>query len=177
MWGQPLIKFMVLSAPRSASTWVANWLTTERTLCLHDPVLEHRVEDLDTLHCDRMLGVSCTGMALLTDWVNAHPAKKVVLHRDLREINQSLQNIGLTKVGPAWDSALHKISAGMHVQFRDVFDPDCAKAIYEYLTGLPFDAARHRNLRGMHVEPNFDKVKVVPARAREFRHRIEEALQ
>jgi hypothetical protein len=172
-----VIKFMVLSAPRSASTWVANWLTTEKTLCLHDPVLEHRVEALDHLPCDRMLGVSCTGMALLTKFVNAHPAKKVVLHRDLREVNQSLYAIGLTKVGPAWDKALAKVDGAMHVQYADVFDPDCAKAIWEYLTGLPFDEPRHQLLRNMHVEPNFVKVKVVPERAREFRQRIEEALK
>lgn len=168
---------MVLSAPRSASTWVANWLTTEQTLCLHDPVLEYRVESLDDLPCDRMLGVACTGMALLTDFVNAHPCRKVVLHKDLRDVNKSLCAIGLSKVGPAWSQALHRINAGMHIDYRDVFDPDCAKAIWEYLTQLPFDKTRHQNLRNMHVEPNFDKVKVVPERAREFRQRIEEALK
>jgi len=170
-----LLKFMVLSAPRSASTWVANWLTTERTLCLHDPVLEHSVKDLDKLPCDRMLGVACTGLALLTTFVNRHPARKVVLHRDLSQVNESLRNCGLTNLGPAWLKALDAVE-GLHVPFRDVFDPDCAKVIFEYLTELPFDRVRHQNLRGMHVEPNFDKVKVVPDRAREFRHRIEEAL-
>lgn len=167
---------MVLSAPRSASTWTANWLTTDKTLCLHDPVLQHRVEALDALPCDRMLGVSCTGMALLTQFVNAHPAPKVVLHRDLDQVNQSLCRIGLSRVGPIWDKALDKIEA-LHVPYRDVFDPDCARIIWEHLLpNLPFDVARHANLRAMHVEPNFDKVKVVRDRAREFRHRIEEAL-
>ena len=56
-WRAEVIEFMVLSAPRSASTWAANWLTTEKTLCLHDPVLEHYPEDLDRIPCDRVLGV------------------------------------------------------------------------------------------------------------------------
>jgi hypothetical protein len=170
------VKFMVLSAPRSGSTWVANWLTTEKTLCLHDPILEYRVEALDFLPCDRTLGLSCTALALLPDFVNAHPAKKVVLHRDLREVNQSLCRIGLTRLPSSWDKALVKIDA-IHCSFHDVFDPECAKILWEHLIpGIPFDAPRHANLRAMHIEPNFDKVKVVPDRAREFRHRLEEAF-
>jgi len=166
---------MVLSAPRSASTWVANWLTTDKTLCLHDPILEHKPEELDFLACDRMLGVSCTGLALLPDFVNAHPAKKVVLHRDMSEVDESLCSIGLTPLGISWRHALKNIS-GLHCYYDDVFDPIRAKPMYEYVTGLPFDAARHAQLIDMHVEPNFEKIRIVPDRARSFRERVERAL-
>jgi len=167
---------MVLSAPRSGSTWVANWLTSERVLCLHDPVLEHRPEDLDAIPCDRLFGVACTGLALLTAFVNAHPARKLVIHRDFRDINESLMSIGLTRlIAKRWETALNAIDA-KHVQYEDLFVPHTAAAIYSHVTKLPFDAIRHEQLAAMHIEPLFDHIKIIPDRARDFRARIEEAL-
>lgn len=170
-----MVKFMVLSAPRSASTWVANWLTTERTLCLHDPILEHTPEALDALPCDRMLGVACTALALLPELINAHAARKVVVHRDLSEVNQSLTTLGLSSLGPVWVKALERIH-GFHVYYEDLFDQFIAARVYEHLTELPFDGPRHALLRDMYVEPHFDKVKILPERVKAFRERLEAAL-
>lgn len=170
-----MIRFMVLSAPRSASTWVANWLTTERLMCLHDPILEHKPEALDSLPCDRLLGISCTGLALLPDFINAHPAPKVIVHRDLTECDHSLETIGLTRLGPRWRQALDRIQ-GLHVYYDNLFDPFYAQQIYSHLTGFEFDVSRHEQLCAMHVEPHFEKISVRPDRARDFRQRIERAF-
>lgn len=163
---------MVLSAPRSASTWVANWLTTDKTLCLHDPVLEYAPEELDQLHCDRRLGVSCTGLALLPDFVNRHLARKVVIHRNLSEVNQSLVSTGLSPLSPLWKGALERIEADYRLHYHQLFDPANAKVIYEHLTSEPFDLVRFEQLRDMHVEPYFDQVRIKPERARDFRRRV-----
>lgn len=170
-----LVRFMVLSAPRSASTWAANWLTTEKTLCLHDPILEHTPEAMDAIPCDRLLGISCTALALLPALVNRHPARKVVVHRDLGEVDLSLTSIGLTRLGPRWATALDKIT-GMHVGYSSLFETQQAGLIYEYLTELPFDEARHALLRNMYVEPNFSKVPIHAQTARSFRDRLTAAL-
>lgn len=169
------IAFMVLSAPRSASTWVANLLNTERTLCLHDPVLMHAPEELDALPCDRQLGFVCTATAMLGQWVNAHPARKVIVHRDLKAINDSLERIGLTRMDHRWPGWLDRI-AGLHVQYEDWFIPSKAAPLVEFLTGHPFDAPRHAQLIDMHVEPNFDRIAIEPGRASGFRHRVEALL-
>lgn len=166
---------MVLSAPRSASTWVANWLTTEKSLCLHDPILEHKPEDLDAITSDRVLGLSCTGLALLPEFVNAHPARKVIVHRPLETVNRSLVSIGLAGVGANWVGALYKIG-GMHVAYEDLFNPLRARTIHKYLMQTPFDGRRHAQLCAMHVEPHFPKVQVQPDRAREFRARVLEVF-
>ena len=170
-----MIEFMVLSAPRSGSTWTSNWLTTEKTLCLHDPVLEYRLDELEQVHCDRMLGVACTGLALVPKFVNAHPARKVVVHRDFDEVNLSLRTIGATDLGPGWDGKLESI-AGMHVAYEDLFDAEKAGRIYEYLTRQPFDAPRHAQLVRMHVEPQFDLLPLPSGRAKDFVRRILEEL-
>lgn len=172
-----MIEFMVLSAPRSASTWVANWLTTDTTLCLHDPVLEHAPEALDSIPIapGHHLGIACTALGLLTDFVNAHPARKVIVHRDLDEVNESLLSIGLTRLSTRWKTALEKLG-GMHVYYQDLFEPKAAERIFEHLTGFPFDAARHEQLCRMHIEPLYEQVRINPEKTRGFRDRVAEAL-
>ena len=170
------IQFMVLGAPRSATTWASNWLTTEKTLCLHDSLLTFSEDELDSIPCDRVLGLSCTALPLLTEFVNDHPARKVILHRERRAIDASLVGIGLTPLSRRWDGVLEKIK-GEHVDFMDVFEPTRAKAIYEFLTQLPFDEARHEQLSQMYVEPAFDRVHVKADRALSFRRKVETALR
>lgn len=170
-----MIEFMVLSAPRSGSTWMSNWLTTEATLCLHDPILEHAPEALDHIESDRTLGVSCTGLALLPAFVNSHPARKVIVHRPIEQINRSLRSIGLTELSSIWDDALAKI-VGMHVPFTHLFNSVLAAPIYEYLTHRLHDKARHAHLCRMHIDPEFTRVKVHRDRTRDFRDRIQRAL-
>ena len=169
------VRFMVLSAPRSASTWASNWLTTERTLCLHDPVIQFEPEELDHLPCDRALGFACTGMAHYREWIRAHPARKVIIHRNREEIDESLLSIGLTPLRSSWDGLLEDIH-GMHVNWRNLFDPLTAGDIYTYLTGLPFDAARHALLVDMNIQPQFDRVHVKANAAKAFAQRVRQAL-
>ena len=169
------VKFMLLSAPRSGSTWASNWLTTERTLCIHDPILTLAAEEIDSIPCDRVLGVSCTGLALLPGFVNKHPARKVILHRRREEIDDSLLSIGLTPLSSHWDGALQRI-VGMHMPWSAIFDESQANGIYQFLTQEPFDAARHRLLLDLHVEPEFDRVHVKADAAKGFAKRVREAL-
>lgn len=169
------VRFMVIAAPRSGSTWAANWLTTERTLCLHDVILQFEPRELDQIPCDRDLGISCTGLAQYHAWVNEHPAKKLILHRAINEIDNSLLSVGLTPLSRAWKGALERIN-GMHVGWLDIFNPDTAGPIYTYLTGLPFDAARHEQLLDMNVQPQFDRVHVKSNAAKAFARRVREAI-
>jgi hypothetical protein len=170
-----MIEFMVLSAPRSGSTWVSNWLTTADSLCLHDPILEYTPEELDRIECDRTLGLSCTALALLPEFVNAHPARKVIVHRPLGEINRSLESIGLTPLGKLWDGALEKIN-GMHIPFSHLFNTVLCAPVFEYLTHRLHDRARHAHLCRMHIDPEFTRIPVYRDRTRHFRDRIQKAL-
>ena len=156
-----MIGFMVLGGPRSATTWAANWLTTDKTICLHDPLLEYRIEFLQrlTFSGGQTLGVSCTSLCLYPDWVNAQNCPKVVLHRPVAEINRSLRELGLVELIPAKHEARLEAIAGMHVPYQYLFAPTGAKVIAEHL-GVPFDEARHHLLTQMRIEPMWKHLSV-----------------
>lgn len=151
------VEFMLLAAPRSGTTWASNWLTTDTTLCLHDPLWRWHHSELDGIQSLKRLGVACTGLALFPEWVNAHPARKIILHRDLSEVDTSLQRIGMTGCSKQWEGVLDRID-GIHLEWTELFSRP--QYIYEYLLDLPFDAERWANLREMNVQPHYEAVTV-----------------
>ena len=169
-----MIEFMLIAAPRSGTTWAANWLTTDTTLCLHDPLFTHHYSELDSIRTGKTLGISCTGAACFREWVNKHPARKVVLHRNRHEINASLAAIGLPEVPPSYFDALARIK-GMHADWRDLFDSP--RTIYEHLTQLPFDAERHALLCDIEMQPEFGRLKVGPEVTRRLLNEMHAAVE
>ena len=168
-----MIEFMVIAAPRSGTTWCSNWLTTDTTLCLHDPINVAHYSDLDNHQTSKRLGISCTGAGYFLDWVNNHPSRKVVLHRDLDEINASMEAIGLPCVPSAYLDRLWAVK-GLHVNWLDLFDNP--KEIYETLLELPFDSERHALLKATRVNPMFEKVVVDRSVTRRLMNEIFDSL-
>jgi hypothetical protein len=164
---------MVIAAPRSGTTWASVWLTTDATMCLHDPLWENHYTDLDNIQSRKMLGISCTGIALFPEWLNAHPARKVILHRDIREVNASLQAIGLLGCCDNYESLLFGLS-GHHCHWQDIFRKP--KEIYEFLLQKPFDAERHAELVKIEMQPNFEGLTINPSVTSNLIKQVQAAL-
>lgn len=149
-----MIKFMIVSTPRCGTTWASNWLTTETTTCLHD--LSNRVHysEWDNIESKKTLGVACTAIGLLPDWLNKHPAKKVILHKPLNEVNESLHKCGFPSISPQFANILDKVE-GLHVDWKDLFNNP--EPIWNHLIGTPFDKERHDNIKDMNVQNIFAK--------------------
>lgn len=154
---------MVIGAARSGTTWAANWLTTEHTLCLHDPLFSYRYDELDSIPHDRPLGVSCTGLWAHPVFVNAHPARKLILHRDAGEINASLRRIGLPECRDL-TSELNGLWGGekvYHCQWDQLFHEGSARLIWEHLTdSIPFDVVRWRALKEFEIGPRYQSLVI-----------------
>ena len=166
-----MLEFIVTGMPRSGTTWVSNWLTTDNTLCIHDPVYKYKLDELDAIKTNKKLGISCTGMWRFNDFLKSHPSKKIIIHRDINEINDSLANeMGVPTVTEAEVESLWNIQ-GIHVSFLDLFNPIIAKDIYEYLLEKPFDSERHSYLIEINVQPNFGKLIFDKAALDDFRQR------
>lgn len=162
-----MMDFIIVSLPRSGSTWATNWLTTSETYCAHDPIYTSHPDDLDrditAAAKGRKAGMACTGTGWLwPHWVNAHPAKTLILRRPLIEVQPSLQTIGWPELPNEAEARLETVH-GWHVPYTDLFDPAQAAKIWQWLTGLPFDSARHAQLVQMRIEPRLDRVISDPA--------------
>lgn len=156
---------MVIGLPRSGTTWAANWLSTDNLICIHDPLYTTHYSDWDTdtvrfpNNKGYTVGVSCTGIWRWPEWVNSHPAKKVILHRDYKEICKSMDEIGLPILERSAVKAIDEI-LGLHVPFTDLFDAKKAKEIWHYLTNEPFNEFRHKELVQIEMQPKFSGLSV-----------------
>lgn len=153
-----MIEFMVIAAPRSGTTWAANWLTTGTTLCVHDPLLRMKREQLNDLRSDKLLGISCTTLYQFPEFLNAHPARKIILRRNVHEVNESLAVLGVLPIDVSKTTDLLDSIQGVCVEWTDMFYPNTAAPIYEYLTQQPFDPERHYELTKMQIQPEFATV-------------------
>jgi hypothetical protein len=150
---------MVIGAPRSGTAWASNWLSSGGQLCLHDPLWDHHFEDLDKLTHPN-LGIACTGIAFFHQWLNKHPAPKVILHRPREEVNTSLAKIGLGPCPEELFEALWEVQ-GYHCEWTNLFDP-AAVSIHQYLKIGPFDVDRWRALQYLNVTEEYTKRRQDP---------------
>ena len=164
------IAFMIIGAPRSGTAWAANWLTTDRTLCLHEVLFNRKPEEVDQIPCSRVLGLADTGLWHFPEWVAAHPAKKVILHRRDSEIQDSLKRAGFPYLDGRYWHALHDMQ-GLHIDWRVLFDGP--EMVHHYLFGdTPFDPERHALLTKLNVQADFEKIDPDPVVTRALLERM-----
>lgn len=148
-----MIAFRVYGLPRSGTTWVANWLTTDKSLCWHDPVEWALPADILewSARQTKRAGISCTG-TWLRDWPSEAPT--LLLDRNTDAVQESLVHNGLPPL-PDWVFARFRSLPFRRVELRELLQPGYAEEVWEYLLpGLPFDASRHEQLRKMQIQPS-----------------------
>lgn len=173
-----MIDFMLLGGPRSGTTWAANWLTTDHSLCLHDPLITYTRAQLTQLTIpNKRLGISCTASMLFPDFVNGVKCPKVLIFRNVDEINNSLDRLGLTRLVDSDHYArMDAIKGAKLFVYDQLFRPKSAQAIAETL-GAPWDPYRHYHLTQMRVEPMWRHVETGRQAVEELLARIAESQQ
>ena len=159
-----MIEFMVIGYPRSCTAWMSNWLTTDTTHCIHDPLFQYHYDELDGIESKKMLGISCTGIVMFKEWLVKHPARKLIIHRDINDVNESLRRIGLDAI-PRFD--IDYID-GIHIEHEQLFDNP--KKIYEYLVQKDFDEERFIALKDLNIQRSLEAVTINPRILEELRN-------
>jgi hypothetical protein len=155
-----MLDFIVLGLPRSATTWLANWLTTDRSLCLHDPFAKTLPEQWDA--GGKRLGISCTGAYLMPDWLDAQACPVAIIERNPEDCDASLAALGQKTTWPL-RRAFNR-ARGMRWRFDDIWNEHKARQLWAFLLpGLPFDAARYRLLLDMRVTPTAEASQPCPS--------------
>lgn len=154
-----MLDFIIVGLPRSGTTWASNLFSTENVLCHHDPLYTTHYNDWDEALPKGVVktGVSCTGIWRWPDWVNQHKSRKVILHRDLNEIEKSMRQIGLPPLDfPSAEKQLQSLK-GLHIDYTDLFNSKKCCDIWNYLLegAVPFGVERHKLLIDIEMQPKF----------------------
>lgn len=146
--------FIVLGLPRSATTWLSVWLTTDRSLCLHDPFASGLPEDWP--RDARRFGISCTGAFLFPQWLAQQTCPVAIIERDAEDCDRSLHAMGMGKT--QWLKSYFGEAAGRRWHFDDLWDETKARELWAFLVpDIPFDALRYRLLRDIQIQPHMGK--------------------
>lgn len=166
-----MIDFMIIGLPRSATTWAANWMTTEKVHCVHDPLYHTHYRNWDILSAkfdaNKRVGVSCTGIWRWPQFVNSHKAMKLIVHRDLAQVNHELSKLGLPHIEANEAQKLNSLD-GLHIKHTDLFDGNIAKDVWEHIVGSKFDKERHAALCEYHAQPFFQAIDPDPSVTRQL---------
>ncbi len=146
-----MIDFMVLALPRSGTAWVANLLTTDTSLCIHEAFMDHSINDLDTRSYDGLLGIAETSAFIRVDEINQHSAKKLVIDRPFDEIYKSIVELGF-KAMPSYSADLMIQLKGYRIAYKDLFNYEIMSEAYYYLLRKELNQERHKMLCQMNIQ-------------------------
>lgn len=145
-----MIDFMVLGLPRSGTAWLANLLTTDDSICLHESLMEFSIQELDAISKTNLLGIAETA-ALFVDEAKLHPCKKLIVERPISEVNQSLASLGLPSFDVEYSHLLNDV-IGYRIRFDDLFEYEPMQNAFKYLLGKDLSKARHELLCRMNIQ-------------------------
>lgn len=142
-----MLKYIIIGMPRSRTTWLANFLTTGDSVCLHDPFGKYSLSELNKIYPEKTVGISDTSLYMAgAKFINSLPYKKVIIHRNYIDVVKSLgitpARVDLTMID------------GLHIQYDRINDD--IQQIWEYCLDEPFDQDRFDILKDYNVQPHFD---------------------
>lgn len=156
-----MIKFIVTGLPRSGTTWLSVFLSTDDCLCLHDPYATHSPEELAKWEG----GVCDTALWYYEDWCKANTDKFILIDRKAEEVNASLSDKGIMELPEFLTDAFSSVTGHKKIYFEDLFTEEIAEELWTYIyPDKPFNSIRWNELKNVHMEPVeeiFDKCKIV----------------
>ncbi len=154
------LDFIVIGLPRSGTTWLANWLTTERSLCLHDPFALGWPEQWQ--FDARQRGISCTGAYTVKGFMEQYDCPVAIIDRDPAVCDASLEKIGFPSVAGLRDVLLAQ--RGKVFAFDALWQESGARTLWNHLLpGVRFDPLRYRLLQDIQVQPHMGKWQPCPS--------------
>ncbi len=177
-----MIDFAVIALPKSATSWAANWLTTDESVCVHDPMVWHTPDEMADLRAinsaqSKYRGVACTGLWMVPGWVEQNVSRWVIVERPIEEVNAGLAAMGL---GPMPEHCVRQFAKmpGERISMGALFEEATAHAVWnKLLPHVPFDRERHKLLTELMVTPAFQRIEPDPIAVKAWLKRIAEAAK
>lgn len=139
---------MVLALPRSGTAWVANLLTTDTSLCIHEALEFNSLSEIDKMGVQ---GVCETSAFMHIDEINAHQAKKLIIERPFAEIQESCKALGFPELPPLVIDLMDQIK-GYRIAYKDLFNYEVMAVSYRYLLNKELSRERHALLCRLDIQ-------------------------
>lgn len=145
-----LIRFIIAGLPRSGTTWLSVFLSTDDCLCLHDPIATLTPKELEKWDG----GVCDTGLWYFEDWCKQNTEKFVIIDRNFKEVNKSLSDKGIDVLPEFFEDKFHSVTPNKKFYFEDLFTEEIAEELWTYIyPEKPFNKIRWNELKNTHIEP------------------------
>jgi hypothetical protein len=143
--------FLILSTPRSGSAWLANFLTYEGCLCIHEPTVWNNLQPSG--HWLKG-GIDTAAVHFLSDvLVASDPNTRVYqLRRNEEDVKASVDRLGLSYT-PTPDLGFKTW------RYEELFQLETLKGIWDEIVGTPIDENRARMLIEMNVQHDISVLK------------------
>jgi hypothetical protein len=160
--GERVKPFFLTGMPRSRTAWMANWLTTDTTICYHDPKPGSKLADYFAQNPNKRVGWS--GPEVCTVFEEHKDAPWVIVARETSEALPAFASIatqhGLTlqQINDFWFERLTLLGTMAEqpnviwVNFHDLNLIETARRLWGHLLPeLLFDAERWAMLNDLHI--------------------------
>ena len=156
--------FYITGLPRSGTAWLANYLTTDKSICVHEASTYANDEGWSVNHYLDTLEYPIAGTADSAIWNSIHEIDGPLLfvNRPLDQVIKSIRNAQF--VEPGYEAVVatnannklnefRKINEGMEVDFKDLFDINKLEELWKYLIPeIPFNNYRTEMLLNLNVQ-------------------------
>lgn len=165
-------RFFVTGLPRSRTAWLSVLLTTDRSICFHEPSPRlNDISELEGVFASQFYdyaGASDSGLGFFIERILEEFAPRtVVIERPLAEVEESLAQFGLPASNYC-ELLKEKLEAAfahplvMRVPFAALDDWRWVQQLYWHLMpGLNFDETRFHELAKMRIETDPYKTSVI----------------
>ncbi len=145
-----MIKFIIGGLPRSGTTWLSVFLTTDDCVCLHDPSATMTKEQL----AEWTGGICDTGIWYYEDWCKANTEKFLLVDRDIVEVSTCLRKLSLPQIPEKLVSLFWSTEPNWRIYFEGLFSEELAKELWEYVyPEKPFNRERWLHLKSVYMSP------------------------
>jgi hypothetical protein len=143
------MRFIIGGLPRSGTTWLSAFLSTDDCLCLHDPSVDQSLEELTSWTG----GICDTGIWYYTNWCRSNTDKFILIDKDVQEINKSLGKRSLPEIPPNLVTTFHGIEV-KRFYFELLFTEEGMRELWEFIyPEKEFSLGRFNLFKGMHISP------------------------
>lgn len=145
-----MIKFIITGLPRSGTTWLSVFLTTDDCVCLHDPYVTYTPEELEGWTG----GISDTALWFYDDWCKRNTDKFILIEREPEEVAIALSQKGLPQVPEYLYNTYLGKSANKVVLFKELFEDKTLEDLWNYVhPEKEFNKIRLEQLKQIYMSP------------------------